>query len=443
MATTTSLPPAVLVVDAVNPRLPQPNLGQREVLQAIAQHQQQGPNSKLLALARDIVLHGLNPAELSIVMEFHDDPNRFVVLEGNRRLAAIRALENPEFLVDAVPASIVTAFRKLSKQYQEAPVYDIPCVQVVSRDESQHWIELRHAGELEGAGLVRWGAQERERFTARSAVVEPALRALDYLEDNGYLTAGEKAIVPIASWRRLIRSPDVRAKIGIETPGGQLKILAKEKDVANALTHIAKDLASGNTVTHDIYNQGDRLRYAQGLPKNIVVTPILKSGQGVDIGTDVPDSKPKQPRTRERPPRMKLVPSDCVLDVTDTRIHNIEKELRRLGLNEYTNAVSVLFRVFVELSADSYIDRASLNTPVNAKLSVKLRDVVNELASQSKLSLQQAKPVRRALQKDSFLAPSIILMNEYIHNQYMFPTPVDLRASWDSMQPFITAIWSP
>ncbi len=296
---------------------------------------------------------------------------------------------------------------------------------------------------MEGAGTVRWGAQERGRFRARNATLDPEIRVLDYLEANGHLTPQEKANVPIASWRRLIRSPDVRSKLGIETPGGELKILAKERDVAKALTYVAKDLATGKIRTANIYTKDDRARYADSLPKSIVVTPILRSGEGVDIGTDVPDQKPRPQRPKPQPLRPKLIPTDCVLDITDSRIRDIAKELRRLGLNEYTNAVSVLFRVFVELSADSYIERTSLRTSPNAKLGVKLQDVVNDLASRKKLTVQQAKPVRRALQKDSFLAPSIILFHEYIHNQYMFPTPTDLRASWDSLQPFITAIWAP
>ena len=175
-----------------------------------------------------------------------------------------------------------------------------------------------------------------------------------------------------------------------------------------------------------------------------MVTPILKSGEGVDIGTDVPDQKKRKPvKLGHRPLRTMLIPNDCVLDITDSRIHDIAKELRRLGLNHYTNAVSVLFRVFVELSADSYVQRVGLNVEPSNKLSVKLQNVVNDLVSRKKLNRQQAKPVRRALQKDSFLAPSVVLFNEYVHNQYMFPMPTDLRASWDSLQPFITAIWAP
>lgn len=87
-----AIKPADLLIDEENPRISQPNVGQHKAQQALAKHQER----KLQILAKDIVQWGMDPSNMPIVMPFEDDLNRFVVLEGNRRLTALRALENPE-----------------------------------------------------------------------------------------------------------------------------------------------------------------------------------------------------------------------------------------------------------------------------------------------------------------------------------------------------------
>src|SRR5712664_4025810 len=100
-----------LLIDAENPRLAQPSTGQREAQKEMASRQ----GKKLLALAKDILENGLNPSDLPIVTPLNDDLGRYTVLEGNRRLVALKALENPEPLVGSVEQSVLDEMRELSK----------------------------------------------------------------------------------------------------------------------------------------------------------------------------------------------------------------------------------------------------------------------------------------------------------------------------------------
>ena len=178
----TPIPPSDLLLDAENPRRPDPNLGQHEVLQEIAQDQ----GKKLQALATDILRRGLDPTSLPIVTPLGDDLGRYLVLEGNRRLTALRALENPEFLVDVIPKAMLAAMRRLSKEYHEsAPVESVQCAVFADREDANYWIELRHTGENGGVGVVTWDSDEKARFKSRGGTPPAHIQVLDFLEKRG------------------------------------------------------------------------------------------------------------------------------------------------------------------------------------------------------------------------------------------------------------------
>ena len=264
---------------------------------------------------------------------------------------------------------------------------------------------------------------------------------MNFLEEAGHLTPAKRRKVKSSNLKRLIGTPEVRDKLGIDLEDGRLVIRGEPKRVAKALMHVVSDAET--IKVKDIYTQKQRIAYANNLPAGIVVPRAKNAGAGSSSRSPASASRSAQ---RSSAPRDCLIPSPsrCVLNVTDERCNNIAGELRRMSLIRHTNAVSVLFRVFIELSADAYAAKNHLSGfSVDAKLSKKLLDVSTDLVSRQKLIQQQVAPVRLSCDKNSFLAPSTALMNEYVHNKHIFPAPTDLRAYWDSLQPFIAAIWAP
>ena len=432
MLDTLPIRPADLLIDEINPRLAEPNVGQRDAQRALANEQER----KIQVLAKDILEYGLNPFELPIVAP--EEGGRYVVLEGNRRLGALKALENPDSLADAVTPAVLKELRKLSKQYHEAPIDFVDCFVAKDRDQIHHWLQLKHTGENEGAGLVRWGPDEAGRFKARTGTLEPQFQALDFLEKCGRLTREARKGVKTSTLQRLLDQPEVRNRLGIELKNKKLFLLADADRVAKALMYVVEHLPP---VTK-LHSKQQRVKFAQELPARIAVRPTLKSGEGIPLAdADATVTTPRKPRVRLPRRRERLIPSDCVLNVTDPRVRDIEVELRRLNVERAPNAVSVLLRVFIELSMDCYIQTEKLTTPPESKLAKKLQDVAKDLQSKKLINARQAKPVNRACSSDSFLAPSVKLMHQYVHNSYVFPVPGDLIAHWNSLQPFVTAVW--
>lgn len=438
-----SVTPANLLADSSNPRIPEEGLGQREALRAIARNQH---GEEILALAQDIVSQkSLDPSALPIVIRT-DQADRFVVLEGNRRLTAIRALENPVSFEGVFSEPVLQQMRKLSTQYQAAPVDKIQCCLMASAQEAQHWIDLRHTGKNGGAGLVEWGPHEKARHISRTrGEVQTHTRLLDFLEDGGHLTKVERTQVPNAAFERLVKSKAVREKIGFSIDRQGKLDFKDEASGVKGLLHIAHDLASGKTKTGDIYSKQQRIDYANRIPVVAVPPPTRTAQATVAATTSMPaTTSTKPPLLRLQKERDKLIPSDVRLRIAEPRIQRMGKELQGLELSEYPNGIAVLFRVFLELSTDFYLVHTMHRTkdslrPLN--LSTKLLDIVGHLESTNVLSRQDAAPVRAACAKKSFLAISVLTMNEYIHNYLMIPTPTDLRAAWDGFEPFLKAIW--
>jgi len=449
MAEVRQIPLVNILVDVENPRISQPSTGQRDAIRGIAAEDEQAPR-KLVALARHIVQNGLSPTEHMWVMPFKGNEERFVVLEGNRRFAALKGLEHPDLFDGVIPSGLLEALRRLSKQYIEAPVEDVSCVVFESREEADPWMQLKHDGELSGAGTVTWGSDEKSRYWARMRdtkrlPLEIQTQALNFLENHGDLTGVERKRIPATSFKRLLETPAFRAKMGVELHDGRLVALADQDSVARALLYTVKALISKRIRTKDIYLINDRTKVANALPGNIVVSPTRKSGEGIPLDTGIPAPKAKRQLGKKAKPRDRLIPADCALCIGEARLADIERELqKRLSLEGTPNAVSVLSRVFVELSCDAYITRTGLTAATEKdSLGKKLRNVMEDLIDNKKLTEKQAQPVRHACAKDSFLCPSVTMMHQYIHNVNMAPSPTDLRAQWDSLQPFMIAVWAP
>src|ERR1700691_6473252 len=103
------MPPKPLKIDRLDLDLENPRItlatDQRDAMQKILNEQK----VRLINLAESIAVKGLNPMDRCLVMRSDARADKFVVLEGNRRVLAAKLLNNPSLLTSL---DMPEAFRK-------------------------------------------------------------------------------------------------------------------------------------------------------------------------------------------------------------------------------------------------------------------------------------------------------------------------------------------
>ena len=413
---------------------------------------------KLLKLAKDIVDFGINPSELSIVTPSKDESDKFVVTEGNRRLAALKLLSDPAMAALGYNSEDVNTFKAYGEKYNDSPIKSLACVVFGQRDEANHWIELRHTGENEGRGVVPWRAKEKARFSELLGKPFPEFQVLEFVKRNANLNKEDLEYLKkpnITSIKRLIGDPDVREALGIDITDGYVNTNLPPGEIVNGLTKLVMDFATQGKSVDDIRHKDDRANYLyefteEDLPDgnaNPVETWELRSQTGPvkprvlpskGVSGVVPGKK-SVPLSTSRPT---LIPSKCVLKVKNApRISKIYRELRGLEVKGFENACAITFRVFLELSVENYAKAKDINYHENDSLANKIGKVAKYMESNKLMSKDELKPVRVACSTQDDLV-STNTLNAYVHNPDLSPKADNLKLTWDDFEKFFKAIWS-
>jgi hypothetical protein len=296
--------------------------------------------NKLLNLAKDIVSFGINPSELPIVTPHETEKGCFNVLEGNRRIVALKLLHNPDIVKEN--KSFYNKIKELNLKFRNKPINDIECVVFPSSAEANRWIKLKHTGENDGVGVVKWDAQQTARFDERMSGKSPVvLQAIDFLKKTNSVPSELKTMLkdlPSTSLDRLLRDKGIQELLGIGIVDGRLRTRIAEEEVAKGLTKIVNDLVHGRIKVKDIYTKGDREKYIESFMQSEIPQKEKKTKSPWELAsrkTAPLESVSKQKKVFSLE-RQALIPKDCILQIDDKRINKIYQELKGNRLNNPT-----------------------------------------------------------------------------------------------------------
>lgn len=391
----------------------------------------QSEKTNMVNLAADIAEHGLNPTQLLTVLPEDD---WYIVLEGNRRLACVLGLIDP----NRVPAEYRAAFQRLSIKASIPKV--VFCYVVSKRSDASGWIQERHTGLNDGVGVSSWDTEQQRRFIVNTrGTPDRTLQLVEWIKANTPDIAKQyQERNMFTNIERLIDDEAVREKLGLRYESGQLRSVVSFNSLKKAIGKIVKDFHSGMTVD-TIKNKTDRSKYINSIddflpgPKDATQEVALSS-----LASTKSVAREKSPPARNPLDRRILLTKDFKFACSNDRIMSIVFELRHLDLDKYPNGAAMLLRAFIEMATYLYAKKKGVPkvSGTQGKWDSDWNIVIEYFEAGQMLEPSQIKALRKlSSNKEQML--SYDTLHQCVHNKDFFPTKSDLIRIWSMVEPYL------
>ena len=428
-------------------------------------------------LARDIARAGYLPTE--IIVAIPDGANRYIVVEGSRRLAALKLLENP----DLAPVPKREVFRRYAREAEQNRTLPqkVRVTIAPNRTAARPTILNRHTG----SNIKRWSIYAQARYIDQMRLegfdveeiaqhmggsaddVKRRLRNAQLYESILSIPLDVEVADKVRNHRRfafstlqrLAESTVFRDWTGISiSKQGRFTFASKKVELQKALARIVEDIVTKKVNTRTLNNDEAIQQYLNDL-KNM--KPARKQGRASKLETVVQPARPDESsgksnghttgsdarRTaREHP----VLPAHFKCNLKNRKIVAIFDELTRLSPVKFRNAWAITFRSLVDMVVQHYFDKTGHTKRLKAKLAsqgeVRKFDWAPSLDRMLKYILEDApeivdspqgiKNLRTLIQqKDHWF--TMESMNQWVHNRYNPVTLEELQKVFGLVEPML------
>lgn len=386
-------------------------------------------------LARDILKSG-GIYEPPLVSPNGDS---FIVFDGNRRVTCLKLLHSPR---RAPTTELQEFFDELKSKWNGDFPSAFECQVELDRDRIDDILFRRHTGSQAGIGQSTWDDRMKANFINRTGKEGPINIADEIekrLQEAGMLPRKK---IPRANINRLFSAEAFRNRVGITVNKGKLELTHREPVVLHALKRIADDFSERRYVLGDIWDIDGKRAYLDSLEKEHILPTAEHT---LPKSLEEPEIKPRQVRPPSVPParpqkRSTLIPAADFAIAWPGRLQRhraIWEELQfRLRLSEHPNAISVLFRVLLDLSIENYVSQTKLSTvQSNDKFALKALKVAENLAANGKITAKYLDVFKKFPQYDGLVSADTL--HRYVHSPNFAPSPEHLTALWDTLAEFV------
>lgn len=425
---------------------------------------------KVVGLAQDIVAQKmLDPSSLLIVTEDIDNPGKYIALEGNRRITALKTLASPEIAQGYASYAI---FKTLSGTFLRLGITQIECV-VLSRADAAIWIKRKHYKGGGGESVIQWDAIATARSDAAEGKFTKWMTTLAFLEENG--VDGEEIRDRIknktTTIERVLGSSAMSSLLGVtfknntvtaET-GGSADLVALLHPIMNAMG----ENSFKEPVVSSVAQQETWLKQfsALSLKKPVNPKPSSSTSTRPSAGSGTGSGKPgasqpastgaattsSSPSGTKPPPatKQRLTLAKKGLRIRNANLNKFYQELTKLRVDSHPFAAAAVIRVFLEKATVVYLESMGvppLNTQAGATwhdFGIKLRSKVDAALkhvdpSASNTTLQYARQVATGA---TDALHSLDQLNRAIHDNTALPASSETVVIWNRFHDYFAAMF--
>lgn len=379
-------------------------------------------------LTKDIVEKG-EIFELPLVFP---ERGKFVVFDGNRRVTCLKLLAHPR---KAPNAELQEFFAEQRARWKREFPEDVQCQVEADRERIDEILFRRHTGTQNGVGQSTWDDRMKATFVARTGQGS-GISVADEIENRlreANLLPGRKKI-PRSTLNRLLSAEPFRNRLGFSVSKGRFEFTHEEDVALGAMARVADDLANKRLVLGDIWDVDGKRKYLDGLEREAVL-PSAQHALSARTTSAAAAKKATPAAARKPSKRTTLVPQieyGLTWPGRLQRHRQIWDELQfRLTLTEHPNAISVLFRVLLELAIENYIAQAGVTVNDGDKLAARLVKVGKHLHGMGKINEKQLGVLTKFQHSDQLVSADTL--NRYVHSPSFAPSPEHLASMWDSL----------
>ncbi|HUS46033.1 MAG TPA: ParB N-terminal domain-containing protein [Phycisphaerae bacterium] len=460
---TKQLSVASLHLDAKNPRLGRETLSRapREIIQYLFEH------DKALETAESIATRGYFPNEPLLAIK---ENGQYVVVEGNRRLAALKVLSEPGLL----EGSLARQVERLSRRIADPRVIaKVPVTIAPSRRATDRQIAGRHIG----SPVLAWQAENRASF-----ILDKLAEGYgnDELRDELGFSLPDiqqaRQTRAIADMARSLDLPDeVKAKLDnpraklfttlgrvfessvgrdylkvVPDPDHGLRGITTKNQFLRGFTKLVTDVALGKQSSRTLNTNDDIQKYFESLTPeerpakkrgSFIPSDVIK-GKSVASAGQVPTAAPPK---RSKQVSKTVLPKDFRVRFGNERLIDIRCELTKLKREDFPNAGAVLLRVFFEIAVVHFLGRIGELPGIIERLKEKdklrfgvptMRQLVPEINRIAKKRLKEAdaKKVEKAIRYDAAAPFTISDLHAFVHSADL-PGERDIWQFWLRTEP--------